>query len=392
MAARPRIFFVIHNAESFAAHPDMIGFAAKVDQNGKIRRDENGEIMPTNSRVNQLKAGDIIVYYTLRDHLIRGFYRINERLSESDPRRAEDWGDTIQFLIEPLSPRVDMDFRKLVYSKARTLNMFSNLTNPRRQWGMSIRGFHSIQEIDYHDLEIIASELPSAQVPQLFRRRLGLQTITKSRNLPLNPQKLRIEGLDPYELVTLFSLSEGRFGKNDVVFTKSGGFWPMLLADLSLRYDFDDRDVEWAARRAGRYYLDLAHRWSYRDGVRKVEDGVIRTFLTALLGDEAPGATDFLGGIEQYLAQIEIEYDRALKRLSSEGLIEDPIGWLGLLVIGLVPYAFSMETNKGGEKVRRIRAIFWEYEHKMGVDNESTNFNFKLINQLRKFVLGFVQS
>src|SRR4030065_1941650 len=96
-------FFIVHDADSFEKHPDLIGFGVKTDLDKKPIRDKHGKVVPENNTVNEIKLGDKIVYYTLGDYLIRGIFTVREKLEEGDSRRAKDWSpSTIEFLIEPL--------------------------------------------------------------------------------------------------------------------------------------------------------------------------------------------------------------------------------------------------------------------------------------------------
>jgi hypothetical protein len=384
---RPKVFFIVHDAGSFTAHPDLLGFAPKRLQDGTPARHSNGEIVPANFHVREINPGDIIVYYTRGDYLIRGIYRVKERLSELDSRRADDWGDVVQFLIEPIAkPNRDVDFRDLVYRRRPRLHMFQHLENVRSQWPMSIGRRNYIREIDNHDLQLIAEAigLGSSQVQDIFGFRPTRQILIGQRRESLNPEGLRIQNLNPYEIITLFSIVEKKVGDREIALTKTGGFWPVLLADLSLRYELSDEEIERAARKAAHYYLESPDRLSHRAGTREVEDGAVRTFLRELIFDD-----DF--SVNEFVEHVESEYNKTLNHLSSEGLVEDPFHLLELVILGFVPYAFNRETARGSERVSQVKALFWEYERKTGPQSESIKFNFKLINQFRKFILGFVE-
>lgn len=178
-------FFIVHDADSFENHPNLIGFGVKTDLDKKPLRDNDGKVVPENLTVTKIKAGDRIVYYTLGDYLIRGIFTVCETLEEGDKRRAKDWSPFgIQFIIEPLvMPKNDVDFRNIIFFGKNTLNMFSHLDNLKKQWGMSVGGKNYIKEITQHDFKIFhdAVEQPEieleepAAIPKFSRDHLANQ-------------------------------------------------------------------------------------------------------------------------------------------------------------------------------------------------------------------------
>lgn len=111
-------FFIVHDADSFENHPDLIGFGVKTDLDKKPLRNQEGKVIAENSVVNKIKLGDKIVYYTLGDYLIRGIFSVRDKLEEGDKRRAKDWSPfTIEFIIDPcVMPKNDVDFRNIIFS------------------------------------------------------------------------------------------------------------------------------------------------------------------------------------------------------------------------------------------------------------------------------------
>lgn len=178
-------FFIVHDADSFEKHPDLIGFGVKTGLDKSPIRDKGGKVIAENIVVNKIKPGDKIVYYTLGDYLIRGIFSVIEKLEEGDNRRAKDWSNYgIEFISEPIvKPKSDVDFRNIIFSGKNTLNMFSHLDNLKKQWGMSVGGKNYIKEISPHDLKIFqdALEQPAldlekpAEVPKFSRDHLTNQ-------------------------------------------------------------------------------------------------------------------------------------------------------------------------------------------------------------------------
>ena len=154
------LFFVVHNAEAYEKRPDLIGFYAKTDLDGKPVRNSRGERIPENSLVNEIRPGDKIVYYSRGDHLIRGVFEVQRKLEEDDSHRCKEWDPDIQFEIKPvLLPKKTVDFRNIIFSGKESLDMFKHLKNVKKQWGMSIGGRNYIKKITPHDLQIIQREL-----------------------------------------------------------------------------------------------------------------------------------------------------------------------------------------------------------------------------------------
>jgi hypothetical protein len=182
-----KIFFVVHDEESYKGHPNLIGFYVKTDLDGNPIRNAKGRLIPDHPTVKEIRPKDRVVYYTRGDHLIRGAFEVTEKLKEGDARRAKDWTrGLIQFVIEPLlKPRGDVDFRNIIFSGKDTLEMFEHLDNLKKQWGMSIGGRNYIRKISLQDFKIIERALrhtlkPEAEeveveIPKFSRMHLATQ-------------------------------------------------------------------------------------------------------------------------------------------------------------------------------------------------------------------------
>jgi hypothetical protein len=182
----PRIFFIVHDDNSFENHPNLIGFGIKTDLDKKPIRDTKGKVIADNSLVSKIEPEDTVIYYTLGDYSVRGIFKVKEKLEEGDVRRAKDWSpSTIEFLIEPIiTPKNDIDFRNIIFSGKEPLNMFRHLENLKKQWGMSVGGKNYIREIDAHDYQIIKNALEAngsieietpIEVPEFPREHLANQ-------------------------------------------------------------------------------------------------------------------------------------------------------------------------------------------------------------------------
>jgi hypothetical protein len=221
---KENIFFVVHDEESYEGHSDLVGFGVKTDLNGKLIRNKRGEPIPENQNVPKVRSGDKIVYYTRGDFLIKGIFTVERELKEGDSQRAKDWSRTnIQFKIKPyIKPKTDVDFRNIVFSGKNTLDMFSHLSNLKKQWGMAIGGRNYIKQISPHDLQIIQDALEKPQefeaeeaivVPEFSRYHLTYQfelvRILKSYSLRVHvarndKAKIKEKGEDVLDTVPEF--------------------------------------------------------------------------------------------------------------------------------------------------------------------------------------------
>lgn len=162
------IFFIVHNEESIEQHPNLIGFYAKTDLNGKPLRNGKGDFIPEHPTVNEIRPKDRVVYYTKGDYLLRGIFEVSEKLEEGDNRRANDWTrGLVQFVIKPvLKPRGNVDFRNIIFSGKDALEMFGHLDNLKKQWGMSIGGRNYIRKISLRDFQVIEKALRDTFKPE----------------------------------------------------------------------------------------------------------------------------------------------------------------------------------------------------------------------------------
>ena len=203
------------------------------------------------------------------------------------------------------------------------------------------------------------------------------------RERPLNPRELTIEGLTPNEIVTLWTVSSEEL-KGKLAVTKQGGLWPIILSELSLKYEFSDEEVLRAAASMAsairNYPLDQK---SDPDLFARAEIKLIDIFLHDLLGDYYEVE---VRDVHEFLFENFRKYSETLGRLIDDGFIEDPLSYLGLVVLGFIPYTFNSATREGGIKTRKIEAAFWSINHERGPHGSSFDFNFKLIKKLRKMI------
>ena len=106
------------------------------------------------------------------------------------------------------------------------------------------------------------------------------------RDETINPNEFLFHGLNPYEVMTILSTTERSLGDYNLALTKEGGIWPILLTELSLKYELSDIDVASALKYAvGTYktHLSRGRRYKYSD-----KDWVIRYQLIRRRPDTFP--------------------------------------------------------------------------------------------------------
>ena len=164
------IYFIVHGKEDLEKHPNVLGLLVKVDKNGAPLLDEHGNFIPVSSKTEDIKRGDLVVYYTLGDCMIKGIFEIaREKLGKNDRRRVKEWKrGQIQFIIKPvLKPDEGVDLRELI----QKLNLFNHLKNPEKDYRGSIRGKNYVRNLDSHDFGIIKKALQSRDKGKPIRTR-----------------------------------------------------------------------------------------------------------------------------------------------------------------------------------------------------------------------------
>ena len=77
------------------------------------------------------------------------------------------------------------------------------------------------------------------------------------REPTLYPYNLKIDDLDPYEIITLSSLGKSLDENNSkLLLTKQGGYWPIMLTYAYLEFNLSLEDVKSATDNAMDIYLN----------------------------------------------------------------------------------------------------------------------------------------
>jgi len=146
-------WLVVHDLKSFNINPRKIGFAARAKSSGTPKSSNRNQYLPAINLINDIKAGDKIVYYCKGDSVIKGIFEIINREDTKEIR----WPDSpVQFNIKPIIELDDpYDFKLLVSS----LHLFKGLSDEKK-WGLYLWGMtNALKRLDEADYELIKSRL-----------------------------------------------------------------------------------------------------------------------------------------------------------------------------------------------------------------------------------------
>jgi len=149
-------WLIVHSLESFSQNQRMIGFVGKNSLDGSPTLNGQGNPLPADAKVLEIKPGDVVVYYCHGDSVIKGLYEI----VQAHYRKETKWPESpFQFEIKPVIELDEpYDFKPLVGS----LSLFKDLPDPRR-WGLKLRGiYNAIKPLTEGDYNTIKDALTAA--------------------------------------------------------------------------------------------------------------------------------------------------------------------------------------------------------------------------------------
>jgi hypothetical protein len=120
-------WLVVHDLLAYHQHPDMIGNAAK----------GHGDHRPRYAKFENIKKGDIVVYYARKDMAVLGIFEVVSDVGhlQNDPYWKEVVFYKIKPAILPPSGKV-LDFKKLVTSP----DVHFDAIPSNKRWGSYLQG------------------------------------------------------------------------------------------------------------------------------------------------------------------------------------------------------------------------------------------------------------
>ncbi|MGB2800287.1 MAG: EVE domain-containing protein, partial [Dehalococcoidia bacterium] len=149
-------WLVVYNLEAFSENSRMLGFVRKNSLDGSPTRDGQGNPLPADAKVREIRPGDVVVYYCRGDSVIKGLYEIVRDCYGKETKWPES---PFQFEIKPVIELDESyDFKPLVGS----LSLFKDLPDPRRL-GLKLRGlYNAIKPLTEEDYKTIKDALTAA--------------------------------------------------------------------------------------------------------------------------------------------------------------------------------------------------------------------------------------
>jgi len=141
--------------------------------------------------------------------------------------------------------------------------------------------------------------------------------MAKPRERPLDIEELRMDDFDIYELITLYSLRKREKNNDELAITKSGGIWPILIADIFRTHHISSGDIANAVKETIKEMKNRSDEFAI---FQPWEDYTPTVFIEHLLGREYKRDSN-----RERIYRIKKEYLATITDLEHKGLIEDPI-------------------------------------------------------------------
>ncbi len=220
-------------------------------------------------------------------------------------------------------------------------------------------------------------------------KKLELHNEMKVRERKIDLRESILEGLNSYEISTLFLTNEdflripkpkkivkdafGRTYEEPIILTtKHAYIWGTLIANLYSKIEFYETDVDSAIKKGVNSFCE-----HYRNIIQgQPEDYFIPHHFPKIIGEAHYSL--FMDFIKYFKIEEDHEFlmysskitSTTVNSLIKKRIIEDPfeliIGGWPVIVLGFIPYSFTKKTEKGQVIERKIGALFWEYEKKKG--------------------------
>jgi hypothetical protein len=169
----------------------------------------------------------------------------------------------------------------------------------------------------------------------------------KKRETAINLRDFFIEDLNTYEIITLYSIRKQIVRDHPILLTKSGGLWPILLADSYASHYISDQDISIAVKKTreeietDRFKFHVNPPWP---------NYTLSVFLEHLLGNEWNRTSN-----RSRIDSIVTEYIAALNRLEQKGFIKDPPAGENWRIIGRIFEELdNILTDEGEDKINKL--------------------------------------
>ena len=190
-----------------------------------------------------------------------------------------------------------------------------------------------------------------------------------------------ISDLEPEEIAVLQftagNLGNDRAEQNSPILvpTKDAVFWAICSYEIAKRSTFLDEDVEsyFGGSISQRIRLFINSKMDFFDAHRKS----LSRYTIPLSHYE-----DLFGFKRNTISTAKIQRFKAIeKQLEDKGLIRDPFGLeipgATIVILGAIPYSFSIQTDEGNRRCISISAWLWDFNMQF-VSKENFNLRFKV--------------
>jgi len=165
--------------------------------------------------------------------------------------------------------------------------------------------------------------------------------IQKTENV-IDIKDISIDDLNPYEIMTLYSLTRNNVGDYRVMFSKEGGIWPVLVVEIYRKFHTSEEDIIEATRSTFEYM----HLPSDDSLLNISPIPQVYSFVLHLLEEHAPRTS-----LVYVVAGIRHKYLETLRELESKHMLIDPYDDENLMILTDRLIEPLCKTSDIGEKI-----------------------------------------
>jgi hypothetical protein len=223
------------------------------------------------------------------------------------------------------------------------------------------------------------------------------------RKTVLDPRELKIEQLNPYETITLYSLKEISIDEYNFVITKEGGNWAIAITELFLAYDINKQDINSAASTMAKSIESIGKNAMtpsvyppypvFYFLVEKFLEGLFeQQNYQAKLNQIYPDRDDrMIQPIYKFLSMIYLRYNETISNLVLKGMLEDPYNHRHLVILRDSIQGFNRLTGNGRQKAESITNTLSNNESESKGSDTPESFNLRLRGLYREFASMLVR-